>query len=134
MAPRILVLEREPDLALVLDLALASVGYDVCIVPDLREAGGLPLARPDLVLLGLVPDDDGPALCARLLTLWPAAKLVVLTTNPLPAAGPTLRTAGAHACVLEPFELDDLVAEVGRLLWHEPDVAAPSSLQALSPR
>jgi DNA-binding response OmpR family regulator len=116
MAPRILVLEREPDLALVLDLTLSSAGYDVHVVPSLREAWGLGPAQPDVVLLGLVPDDDGPALCARRLTLWPAAKLVVLTTSPLPAAGPTLRTAGAHACVLEPFELDDLVAEVGRLV------------------
>ena len=66
--PRILVVDDEPDLVMVLKIGLETEGYDVLTASDGEQ--GLALARqsmPDLLVLDLMlPRMDGYKVCRAL--------------------------------------------------------------------
>ena len=121
MPRRILVVEDEPSIAHLLALALGEEGYEVAVAADGRAAlGRLAEARPDLVLSdAMMPHLDGAGLAAAM-HADPALRdipLVLMSAVHTPPDG-----AAPHAAFLpKPFDLDDLLATVARLLG--PDAA-----------
>jgi DNA-binding response OmpR family regulator len=113
---RVLVVESEPDVATVVRLALRPSGYQVSWAGDLAMARVLLKDRPPgLVILELrLHDGDGLDLCRQLRAERPSLPIVVLTTRV--EARETALAAGATAFLTKPFEVDELEAQVRRLL------------------
>jgi DNA-binding response OmpR family regulator len=101
------------DLGRALDSALSGEGHQVTLVDSLAAVQSLGWA-PDLVILDVAPGEDGPNLCASVLWAWPDAALLALAGDPSRCAD--CLVAGADACLGKPFDPDQVVAEVRRLL------------------
>ena len=120
MPRTLLVVEDEPSIAELVRLILEGAGHRVTVAGDgraaLRRLGEAPY---DLVVSDvLLPFLDGAAL-ARAMQADPALRaipLVLMSAGHVAADG-----AAPHAAFLrKPFDLEELLAIVGRLLGPDP--------------
>ena len=120
MPRTLLVVEDEPSIADLLALVLQEAGCQVAVVGDGRVAlRRLTEGRYDLVVSDvMLPFLDGAAL-ARAMQADPALcaiPLVLMSAGHVAAVG-----VAPHAAFLrKPFDLEELLAIVGRLLGPDP--------------
>jgi two-component system, OmpR family, response regulator VicR len=114
----VLIVEDIPEIALVLRMILEPAGYAVHWAEDLLTArtilAGSP--PPDLVLLDrILPDGDGLDLCREVKANGRALPVVVLTAYVDGTREQSLGV-GADGFITKPFDPDELVSELQRLL------------------
>jgi len=129
-ARRILVVDDEPHIGLLLRLQLESRGYELRLARSLFEARAALLddaERPDGVLLDLhLPDGSGVELL-RELRARPATKtlpIIILTAEGEERVLQEARSLGA-ATVTKPFSPSKLTAQVAALLGDAPPPVNP---------
>lgn len=116
-APRVLVVDDEPQIRRFLDIGLRAEGYRVLLAATAAE--GLAIAAtqsPDLVILDLgLPDRDGQEVLADL-RQWSAVPVLVLSVRN--AEGEKVRALdhGANDYVTKPFGIQELMARLRVLL------------------
>lgn len=117
---RILLVEDEEDIALVLKTRLERQGYEV----HTEAFGGTALSyatehRPDLVILDVkLPDLDGFAVCQELRRLYDRSDVQVLMFTGLEGANDELRglNTGADAFLTKRAQPAELFTTIARLL------------------
>ena len=120
MPRTLLVVEDEPSIAELVRLTLEEAGHRVTVVGDGRAALRRLAETPyDLVVSDvMLPLLDGAAL-ARAMRADPALRaipLILMSADHLAPDG-----AAPHAAFLrKPFDLEELLATVGRLLGPDP--------------
>jgi len=120
---RILIVEDEEALALVLTHSLSKAGHAAIVAPDgetaLREAG----TRPDLILLDLgLPDLPGDEVLRRLKRRTDTAPIPVVIVSAQPDAATLVAKSGARAVAAilrKPVALPELCDVVASVL-HAP--------------
>ena len=116
-APRILVIDDEPQIRRFLDIGLRAQGYRV-VLADAAQTGLEALATQgaDLVVLDLgLPDRDGQSVLADLRT-WSNVPVIVLTARDDEAEKVAALDAGANDYVTKPFGVQELMARIRVLL------------------
>jgi CheY-like chemotaxis protein len=119
---RILVIDDDEDLREMILLILLGAGFDA--QPARDGADGLARLREsafDLMITDIfMPDQDGIETIAEVRRLFPEMKIVAMSGGGKSSrAAGYLRTAmeiGANATLSKPFEQDDLLAIVRRLV------------------
>jgi len=113
---RILVVEDDRALARLMEALLTSAGHIVEVVGDGESAiKAVGASRPDLILLDLtIPKLTGWQVLEQLQASGDAPPVVLFTGNY--AAGQRAQSAGVAAAILKPFDVDELLATVERLL------------------
>jgi len=112
----VLVIDDEPDIALICKLALSLAGFDV----EERNSGKAALeyldaTTPDVVLLDLrLPDLSGWEVLDELRASGRLAELKVILFSAHASAAQAAAEAGCVAFISKPFTPDDLVANVRR--------------------
>ena len=116
MARTLLVVEDEPSIAALLALVLGEEGYRVAVAGDGRAAlrrlaeGGYDLVVSDIMM----PHLDGLGL-ARAMGADPALRAIPLVL--MSAVHPPTNGVARYAAFLpKPFDLDELLDTVGRLV------------------
>jgi CheY-like chemotaxis protein len=122
MSGTILVVDDDPAIRQLVQLALEGGGYHVEAVADGAEAlAWLAYRRPDLIVLDLMlPNLSGLQVAERLreAQLYPLVPILVLS-----AASQLLYKAGwieADGCLAKPFSVPALLEEVARLTTRIP--------------
>lgn len=115
---RVLVVDDQPEVALVLRDALEGFGYAAKIAVSGREALGLlSTYQPDVVLLDLwMPGLPGEAVLDEIRHRAPTVPIVVVTGNRDEALAQDVLSAGAFDYVPKPFDLTVLERIVGAAL------------------
>jgi CheY-like chemotaxis protein len=116
---RILVVDDDPAITEVIELALTSRGYDVLIATDGAE--GLRRAEqdsPDLVLLDVVMPRRSGLMMLERLRQWQsgAPRVILMTGNDEPRHREFAETRGAVAFFAKPFDIDALVEAIDEVL------------------
>ena len=121
--PGILVVDDDPHLRHILGLALPRFGFTAWLASGGEEALALYRAHPREVALALLdvvmPGLDGPATLLALRGLAPCLPCCFMTGE---AGGHTpagLLALGARRVFPKPFRLDELAAELWRLLGRD---------------
>lgn len=118
----VLVIDDDQGIRLLIRDALRDEGIEVETTSTLREAiAALARCAPDVVVLDLRLPDADDELLRRTLQGRPAGVILLSGAMELEQRA---RRIGAHASLAKPFELDDLLAAVGRFLPHPPEVSA----------
>jgi DNA-binding response OmpR family regulator len=114
----ILIVDDEPDIALVLTTTLEDAGYTVVAVErgdDLERA--LASDTPDLVLLDmLLSGRDGREIARHLKAHEATRRIPILMLSAHPGAAVDAGSAGADDFLAKPFDLDVLLAKVDACL------------------
>lgn len=113
---RVLLVDDEPDMRLLLRMTLERVGYEVSEAASGEDAlAGLEKLRPDLVLLDLnLPGMSGFGVMEvmRRSGTSPATPVVLLTADPSPDLPERAKAAGCFDCISKmeaPARLEDAI-------------------------
>ena len=121
---RILVVDDEPEITLVLRSALTKHGYDVRVANEGEAA--LELFRawpPDLVITDLsMPNMNGLRLCERVRSIS-QLPIIILSVKNDEAAKVEALDLGADDYVTKPFGIGELLARVRAALRRSPEPA-----------
>ncbi len=123
--PRVLVVDDDPYIPDVVAQLLEGEGYRIEEATNGAEALGVvsdATRRPNIILLDLMmPVMDGWEFARRLQEYIPPLNIpiVVLSAARLPTE--RLTVLGARAVLAKPFDVDELLAQVARLVDHTPD-------------
>ena len=134
MAPRILIVEDEESLTLLLRYNLEAAGYAVESVAR-GDAAELRIAEepPDLVLLDwMLPGVSGVELCRRIRARKDTQRLPIIMLTARGEEADRVRglSTGADDYVVKPFSVPELVARVGALLRRADPAQSASRLVA----
>jgi DNA-binding response OmpR family regulator len=115
---KVLVVDDEPDVLLLLRVNLEAAGYQTVLAADgetaLERIGD---SDPDLVLLDIMmPVMDGWGVLRALAERDDAPRVVVVSAKSSDRDVVRALTSGALEYVTKPFDPDELVAVVGRVL------------------
>ena len=112
-APKILIVDDEPQIRTLLKATLGRAGYTVVEAGDAREAlSAKAIDKPDLVLLDLgLPDRDGLEL-VELLRGDPRSALIVISARDQTEQKVAALDLGADDYVTKPFDTEELLARV----------------------
>lgn len=118
-APRILVIDDEPQILRAIRTILTEKGFAVTIAN--RGEEGLTLAaanEPDLVILDLgLPDMDGVEVCTRLRE-WTQIPIIILSVRDSERDKVAALDKGADDYLTKPFGIEELLARVRVALRH----------------
>jgi len=118
--PRILVVEDEDNIAVALDYLMTREGYDHDRVANGADAmSRIRSMHPDLVLLDvMLPEVSGYEICEgiRMDPTLADVKVLMMTARGSAIERRKGLALGADGFIAKPFELQDLRAEVRRLL------------------
>jgi two-component system KDP operon response regulator KdpE len=114
---RVLVIDDEPQIRRLLEIALGTKGFEVFLAAtgvEGREA--VQTVRPDIVLLDLgLPDRDGRLVLADLRT-WSTIPVIVLSVRDRESDIVDLLDAGADDYLTKPFRVEELHARMNAAL------------------
>ncbi len=117
---KILLVDDEPEIQLIISSRLSAAGFEVIIAKDGQE--GLNMARsesPDAILLDLmIPKIDGFKVC-RMLKFDKAFEnipVIIFSARGSDADKKLAEQVGASAYIVKPFNLDLFTQTIQRLL------------------
>jgi DNA-binding response OmpR family regulator len=120
MAPRILIVDDEPNIVISLEYLLKREGWETSVAGDGEAAlAALEQAQPDLVILDvMLPRLNGFEVCRRIRAdpRWRALRILMLTAKGRDIEMEKGLGLGADAYVTKPFSTKDLVARIHALL------------------
>ena len=120
---KVLIVDDEPDILLMLRVNLEAAGYSTVLAADgetaLRRIDEEP---PDLILLDIMmPVMDGWGVLRALAERTGTPLVVVVSAKSSDRDVVRALSSGAHEYVTKPFDPDDLVAVVNRVLAATPE-------------
>jgi DNA-binding response OmpR family regulator len=112
--PRVLIVEDDPDLLVVLRVNLNSAGFEPILAADGRTAvARVAIERPDAVLLDvMLPGIDGWQVLEELHAQGDRVPVIVCSAKKDPADIERARSLGAVDYLVKPFDIDRLVDTV----------------------
>ena len=120
MGKKILIIDDEPDIIKVVKFRLIKTGYELMTAADGRE--GLELARvlkPDLVLLDYrMPFLNGDEVCKEIKKDESTKHIpvILMTASTQDTLKENIQTMGADDYILKPFEPEELIKKIKRLI------------------
>lgn len=121
--PKLLIVDDEPDAVLILAKTLLARGYNVMTAESGLQAINLvKMGKPDLILLDiLMPGMDGAQVAAALqedptTQNIPVIFLTCLVTKETQEIGAQYHGAVRYSFMSKPYNLDDLLTEIERLI------------------
>jgi DNA-binding response OmpR family regulator len=126
--PRVLTIEDDDDVRLVLRMSLEDAGFEVSEAPSAFDGlARFAADKPDLVLVDLkLPDRSGFDVC-RALRQTSGVPIIIVTANESSADVITGLDAGADDYVTKPFQPMELAARIRALLRRTGPVAPVQS-------
>ncbi len=121
MAPKILIVDDEPDLVDAYVRLLKRSGLRCIGAFDADQAIRLiDTERPDLVLTDLtLPADSGLVVIRHAHAQSPRTPVIVMSGHQVPELEHAARAAGASACLLKPVVLGELIRAIERALGSD---------------
>lgn len=115
---KILVVDDDPDIGIMLKMMLEFKGYDVTLLNRAdKTLEVLNENNLDLVILDmLIAGDNGTDVCAAIRKQESANLLPVMMISALPDARQSCLDAGANDFLSKPFEMQDLLGKVEDLI------------------
>jgi DNA-binding response OmpR family regulator len=131
MAPRILIVEDDPDIAELVARYLTKAGFTAERVASGRDAlTAIGASLPDLLVLDLMlPQLDGLEVCRaiRANAAWAALPIIMVTARAEESERIVGLELGADDYIAKPFSPNELVARVRALLRRAQRGAAPTA-------
>lgn len=113
---KILLLDDNKDLLLIVQIILKSQGYEVVQACCVEEAvQKIKIHQPALIMMDVfIKEQDGRELCSRLKNDPATNTIKVILMSGIETENANLQTIGADDFIPKPFDYDDLLERVNR--------------------
>lgn len=113
---KILLLDDNKDLLLIVQIILKSQGYEVvqsaCVVEALQK---IKIHQPLLILMDVfIKEEDGRELCSQLKNDPESSHIKIILMSGIETENANLHFIGADDFIPKPFDYDDLLERVNR--------------------
>ena len=116
---RILVVDDDPDIGVMLKLMLEYKGYNAVIADRADKAEEITQTNNDIQLIimdMLLSGVNGTDLCAQFKHDQKTKNIPILMISAHPNARDVCMDAGADDFMVKPFDMDDILSRIGGLL------------------
>lgn len=129
---RILIVDDEPDILVILDRMLRKMNHETVQAANGKEAvrrleeGAFDLVITDLIM----PESEGIETISAVRKRWPGIKIIAMSGGGRQSPVPYLAVAatlGADATLAKPFERADLVDALRHVLGPEAATSSPAT-------
>ncbi|GFN22044.1 response regulator [Thermanaeromonas sp. C210] len=119
--PRLLVVDDEPGVRLLLELLFKDEGFQVAVAANgLQAIQQVNAFQPDVVIMDVkMPLMDGLEALPHIKASSPTTKVIIVTAYLGAANEKELWERGASGFLLKPFDLEEIKAEVRRVMYLE---------------
>ncbi len=117
-AYRILVIDDDPDIGIMIKMILEYSGYSVLVsdrgdqAEELIRNNHVDLLIMDMLLSGI----NGVDVCRRIKQMNTTSHLPVMMISAHPNARETCLEAGADDFIAKPFDMDDILSKISKLV------------------
>jgi CheY-like chemotaxis protein len=129
---RILIVDDEPDILVILDRMLRKMNHQTILAGNGKEAVQRLEENPvDLVITDLImPESEGIETIAVIRKRWPGVKIIAMSGGGRQSPVPYLAVAatlGADATLTKPFDRANLVDALRHVLERDDPTSSPAS-------
>lgn len=127
--PRVLIVEDDPELLLLLRSNLELAGFDTSLAADgITALRRIEAESPDAVVVDLMlPGLDGWSIIAELRDMTEPPAVIVCSARSSPEDRRRAFGWGARSYVQKPFEIDELVGAVLQAVGQPGELAPPQT-------
>jgi CheY-like chemotaxis protein len=113
---KILLLDDNKDLLLIVQIILKSQGYEVVQACCIQEAvQKIKIHQPALIMMDVfIKEDDGREFCSQLKASPETSTVKVILMSGIETENANLQLVGADDFIAKPFDYDDLLQRVQR--------------------
>ncbi|MGR8838337.1 response regulator transcription factor [Leuconostoc falkenbergense] len=113
MTEQVLIIEDDPEVANLIELALRSSGYKYETAVSARQASSLlPIYKPDLILLDLMLPDSSGFDIITVVRLTETTPIIVISARTEDSDKVLALDSGADDYITKPFSIEELLARV----------------------
>jgi len=117
----ILIIENDADIRSIVDFILQEQGYETLSIPEPENLSSLISFSPDVILLDeFINSQPGHRLCLKIKKLPALASIPVVILSTANNIELIAAECQANDFIRKPFDVEDLVEKVLRLLNHQP--------------
>jgi two-component system, OmpR family, response regulator VicR len=113
---KILLLDDNKDLLLIVQIILKGQGYEVvqaCCVDEAMQK--IRIHQPSLIMMDVfIKDEDGRELCSQLKSDPDTSSIKIILMSGIESENDNLQAIGADDFIPKPFDYDDLLERVNR--------------------
>ena len=121
MKKHILIIENDADIRSIVDFILQEQGYETLSIPEPENLSSLISFSPDVILLDeFINSQPGHRLCLKIKKLPALASIPVVILSTANNIELIAAECQANDFIRKPFDVEDLVEKVLRLLNHQP--------------
>ena len=115
---KILVVDDDLDILVVMEILLTMKGFSVEVTPKWESTfEKVDTFKPDLILLDvLISGNDGRTICKQLKSQEGTKKIPIIMFSAHPSAAATMAEYGADDFIAKPFDVNDLLTKVNAQL------------------
>ena len=113
---KILLLDDNKDLLLIVQIILKAQGYEVVQASCVEEAlQKIKIHRPSLIMMDVfIKEQDGRELCSQLKHDPETSNIKIILMSGIETENANLNCIGADDFIAKPFDYDDLIERVNR--------------------
>lgn len=111
---KILVVDDDLDILVVMEILLNMKGYEVEVTPKWEHAiDKIRIFKPDLILLDvLISGNDGRTICKKLKAEEDTKHIPIIMFSAHPSAEATISEYGANDFIAKPFDVNELMEKI----------------------
>lgn len=121
MKKKVVIIENDQDIRHIVEFILEDQGFETLSIPEPDELSAIIPFAPDVILLDeFINSQPGHRLCRKLkqVTMLKDVPVIILSTaNDIELIA---KECEANGYIRKPFDVEDMVGEVLRIVNHEP--------------
>ena len=121
MNKRVLIIENDHDIRLIVDYILQEQGFETLSIPEPEELSDILNFRADVILLDeFVNSQPGHRLCRKIKNIPKLAAIPVIILSTANDIELIVKECNANDYISKPFDIELMVDKVLRIVNHQP--------------
>ncbi|MEO6522765.1 MAG: response regulator [Mucilaginibacter sp.] len=121
MKKRVLIIENDQDIRQIVEFILQEQGFETLSIPEPEELSELVTFRAHLILLDeFINNSPGHRLCRKIKNTPTLASIPVIILSTANDIELIAAECEANDHIRKPFDIDDMVNKVVRIVNHQP--------------
>jgi len=121
MNKRVLIIENDQDIRLIVDYILQEQGFETLSIPEPEELSDILNFRADVILLDeFVNSQPGHRLCRKIKNIPKLAAIPVIILSTANDIELIVKECNANDYISKPFDIELMVDKVLRIVNHQP--------------